>query len=394
MNGALPILTYHSVGRVLPDWAWSDLTTPFTVFDDHLRALRRAGYRSTTLPEWNAHVRGERVIDGKAVALTFDDGYLDNWVYAAPLLERYGFTGTVLVTPEFVQPDDAVRPTLRDARPGSESDLPVRGFMSWEELRRVARSGVLDVQCHAMTHTWYPVSDDVVDFHHPGDAFYWLDWNQDPLSKPEYLARLGKSSVPWGTPVYAHEKSLSCRRYFPDTAEAEHLAGFVERTGGERLFEDPAWRERLRAELASVRHARGGRGRPESDAERQIRLEHEIVGARDVIAEELGKPVEFFVWPGGGYSDEAMAFARRHYVAVTVSSRDRWRYRNRPGENPGLIVRRGVPTLSAGARTVFPGGAYLIDYLDEFRGSVRSRRRRQLRKLAAVAALRAGLWRR
>lgn len=393
MSGALPILTYHSVGRQMPDWAWSDLTTPFAVFDDHLRALRRAGYRSVTMQEWNAHARGQRAIDGKAVVLTFDDGYLDNWVFAAPLLERHGFTGTVLVTPEFVQRDDAVRPTLRDAWQGrvAEADLPVRAFMSWEELRRVSRSGVLDVQCHAMTHTWYPVSDEIVDFHHPGDAHYWLDWNQAPQSKPDYLAHLGQSIVPWGTPVYAHEKSLACRRHIRDTTEADRLAEFVERAGGRAFFEDPAWRERLRREVEGEK--RTGRGRPESDAEYHARLAHEIVASRDLIATRLDKPVEFFVWPGGGYTDESMAFARRHYVAVTVSSHDRWRYRNRPGENPGLIVRRGVPTLQARGRDVFPNGAYLVDSLDEFRGSTWARRRRQIRKLAGVVAIRAGLWR-
>jgi hypothetical protein len=87
-----------------------------------------------------------------------------------------------------------------------------------------------------------------------------------------------------------------------------------------------------------------------------------------------------------------MDFAREHYAAVTVSSRDRWKYRNRPRENPGKIVRRGVPSFQLRGKTVFAPGAYLVDFLDEFRGRQWARQRRQVRKLAYITAGRVGLW--
>jgi len=154
---AIPVLMYHSVGRVLRDWAWPELTVPWRVFESHLRALRRAGYRTADLYEFHAHTTGEEILPEKSVVLTFDDGYVDNWTYVAPLLKRYGFKGTVLVTPEFVDQAEELRPTLDDVWEGrlNEEALDVNGFMSWAELRHVAESGVLSVQCHAMTHTWY-----------------------------------------------------------------------------------------------------------------------------------------------------------------------------------------------------------------------------------------------
>jgi peptidoglycan/xylan/chitin deacetylase (PgdA/CDA1 family) len=393
MNGAVPVITYHSVGRVISDWAWRELTTPVEVFEDHLRALSRAGYRTATLTELADHVEGIRPLEGRRVVLTFDDGYLDNWSHAAPVLERHGFTGTVLVTAEFVEPTDAVRPQ-RAAGAARNSDVvhDVRAFMSWEELRRAARSGVLDVHSHAMTHTWYPVSGEVVDFHHPGDAHYWLDWNSDPASKPYYLKNLGASRVPWGVPVYAHAKSLCCRRYFPDAAESEHMAAFVDARAGTAFFADPSWRDVLTAELARFRAGRADAGRLESDAERDARLEWEIAESRRIIGEETGREVSFLVWPGGGYDATSMSIARRHYRAVTISGPDRWRHHNRPGENPGMIVRRGAPTIVVGPREFFAPGNYLVDAVEEFRGSKLARRRRQARKLALLAAARLGRW--
>ncbi len=394
MSDAVPVIMYHSVGRVLPDWAWNDLTTPFEVFEDHLRALARAGYRSATLKEFIDHVSGERPLSGRRVVLTFDDGYLDNWSHAAPLLERHGFTGTVLVTVEFVDPSGAIRPTLRDVRDGrvAADELDVRAFMSWAELRRVAESGILDVQSHAMTHTWYPVSGDVVDFHHPGDARYWLDWNAFPEGKPHYLKHLGESRVPWGVPVYAHEKSLKCRRFFPDPAESEHLAAWTDARGGRAFFDATDWRERLRAELALFRSHRGPSGRAETNAERAARIETELAESKRIIAERVGSDVSCLVWPGGGYAAASWELARRHSAATTVSSAERGARRNRAGENPGVIVRRGAPDFEVAGRTVSAPGRYLVDTLDEFRGSRWARRRRQLRKLVLLSAARAGLW--
>jgi peptidoglycan/xylan/chitin deacetylase (PgdA/CDA1 family) len=385
---------YHGVGRVLDDWRWSNLTTPAGVFEDHLRALRAAGYRSASLHEWHRHATGEAPLPERTVVLTFDDGYLDNWCYAAPLLERYGFTGTVLVTPEFVPPGGEVRPTLRDVWEGKarESDLPVRGFLSWEELRRLASSGRLDVQCHAMTHTWYPTGDEIVDFRHPGDPYYWMDWNADPAAKPFYLERLAQPVVPFGAPVYAHERALACRRFLPDAAESDHLTAFVAREGGRAFFERRDWRDLLRAEAGRFRSSHALRGGPESDDEYRARLEREIVESRRVIEANVGHRVEFLVWPAGGYNDDAVALARSHYAAMTVSSAQRWRYRNRPGENPGSIVRRGVPSFRVRGQAVFAPGDYLVDFLDEFRGSTWARRRRQARKLVYLAAARARLW--
>lgn len=391
MTHAIPAIMYHSIGPVLADWAWRDLTTPDTVFEDHLRWLRRAGYRTCTLAELDAHMRGDAVLPARTVALTFDDGYLDNWTHAAPLLEKYGYSGTIVVTPEFVDPRESVRPTLRELWSGSvaEGDLETRGFMSWEELRRASQAGWLDVQCHAMTHTWYPHDDEVVDFHHPGDHVYWLDWNAHPEDKPFYLSHPGASRVPYGTPVYAHAKSLEVVRFFPDPREAEHLCAIVADTGA-AFFEQAGWRERLGEHLGQWRREHARDTRSETDAERRERIYVELLDSKRVIEEHVGRPVDYLIWPGGGYDEASMTVAREVYRAVTISSSDRWRYANRPGENPGRIVRRGAPELKLGAVTTYAGGRYFVEFLREFQGSRLARRKRQMMKLAMIARARLG----
>ena len=55
------------------------------------------GYRSATLEEWRDARQINRALPGRAVVLTFDDGYADFETAALPLLERYGFAATVFV---------------------------------------------------------------------------------------------------------------------------------------------------------------------------------------------------------------------------------------------------------------------------------------------------------
>lgn len=378
---------YHSVGRELPDWRWSKtLTIPAEVFEDHLRWLARAGYRTVGLTEVGAHVREEALLPERSVVLTFDDGYVDNWTYVVPLLEKYSMAGTILVTPQFVDPHDIVRPTLADVWSGhaQESELEVRGFMSWPELRTSIDRGVLAVQCHALTHTWYPTGPQVVDFHHPGDGHYWLDWNADPTGKPYYLREPNASKVPWGTPVYEHMKSLEATRYFPPDEESKTLVAHVASHGGANFFARRGWHEELRSILARVR-ANARDGRYETDAERAARYTEELESSKRIIEDKLGVPVEYFVWPNRAYNSVSMALAHERFRALTVAGEDANGVKNRPGDDPRKISRFGVPLIPLGGRMLHPRGRYFVAYLDEFRGSATGRLRRQIMKRLYVA---------
>ncbi len=250
----VPIIMYHSVGTVDHRWPWHFLTTPWQTFEDHLAFLQARGYRSVTLAEFHAFKTGEGNLPAKPVVFTFDDGYLDNWVFAAPLLQRYGFRGTIFVNPDFVDPSEACRPTLEDCRAdrAREADLPGLGFLSWAEMRAMERSGVMDIQSHAMTHTWYPCGPKVVDFRHPGDGFFWMGWNAAPERKWDYLPDGARLPARYGEPVYEHRKSLAGPRYLPDPGLADHLVAAVAAAGA-GFFERPDWRAELQREAASYR---------------------------------------------------------------------------------------------------------------------------------------------
>ena len=86
------------------------------------------------------------------------------------------------------------------------------------------RSGVVDIQSHALTHTWYFSGPVLIDFHRPGNNRYpWLAWNLRPDQKPFYMENDQSGLVPWGAPIYEYEKALICKRYFPPEEVAEEM---------------------------------------------------------------------------------------------------------------------------------------------------------------------------
>ena len=71
-------------------------------FEQQLRFLRDEGYYSVTFEQWRAAARARRALPGRAVIITFDDGYHDFYDYAWPLLKRYGFGAYVFLVAEHV----------------------------------------------------------------------------------------------------------------------------------------------------------------------------------------------------------------------------------------------------------------------------------------------------
>jgi peptidoglycan/xylan/chitin deacetylase (PgdA/CDA1 family) len=84
---------YHRVAIERSD-PWGLCVSPLH-FEEHLDVLRRHA-RVVTLAELHRRVLAQDVAPG-TVAVTFDDGYVDNLLAAEPLLRRYDVPATVFV---------------------------------------------------------------------------------------------------------------------------------------------------------------------------------------------------------------------------------------------------------------------------------------------------------
>lgn len=299
----LPTIMFHSVGLENHDWVFPHISESEAFFESVIRYLAGKGFASHFFSSGiYEKARGRRDI-----VLTFDDGYLDNFVIVQPILQRYGMKGTVFVSTDFARTDDVVR-----AREDG-----IAGFLSFAEMREMEASGVLEIQSHAKTHTWYPSGDRIVDFWRPGIATerggpIWMLWNRFPEMKPHYLTRAAEMEtwIPYGAPIYEHEKSLVCTRFFPDPRLEEYLAAHVDENGGAGFFERPEWRQELEAVATGVRSRVRLEHNQESRQAYLDRVAGELSESKHTLESQLGKEISCLCWPGGGVNDDVLELAR------------------------------------------------------------------------------------
>lgn len=154
----LPVLMYHHVSPHT-----GSLTTSPENFAGQLAWLQARGY--TTLGAAGvADFLAGRPVPPRSVVLTFDDGYLDNYVYAHPALQRYGMTAILFAITGWV----GVGPPRPHA--GSGGEIPptfshaeskrrleageTDAVMSrWSELELMRKAGTFEIHSHTHTHT-------------------------------------------------------------------------------------------------------------------------------------------------------------------------------------------------------------------------------------------------
>jgi peptidoglycan/xylan/chitin deacetylase (PgdA/CDA1 family) len=98
--GRYLVLTYH---RVNDDGHQFFEGTPLALFRAQLESLRRH-FAVLPLTELASRARSGR-IPKNAVALTFDDGYRDNYTHAFPVLTELGLPATIFLTTDAVDHD-------------------------------------------------------------------------------------------------------------------------------------------------------------------------------------------------------------------------------------------------------------------------------------------------
>lgn len=355
---------FHSVGLENYPWAWSYISESLETFEAKIVLLKDTGFNSVTWSELYEHMAGRQILPEKSILLTFDDGYLDNWVYVYPILKKYGMKGTIFVSPDFVDPLSDVRPNLVDvtARQNVCDELTVAGFLSWAEMLEMEKSGVMDIQSHAMTHTWYFSGPKIVDYHVPHEIapHPWLFWNVRPDRKPYYLAEDQQEFLPWGYPILEHHKSLTAKRYFPDEDAICEITNFVAENGGREYFQRPDWRPTLKSWVENIFDDGRLPGYYETDDSRISRITDELTLSKALIERNLGKQVDYICWPGGANDETVLALAKTQgYKSWTLSSDSNVEKRNCPGIDPSNIKRIGTSNvIDVRGRNCGTGGPY------------------------------------
>lgn len=139
-NYDIPILTYHVVRNSIPDDATAYLYVKPYVFQEQIQTIKNDGYTFLTFEDLVEIENGNKKMPDKPIMITFDDGYLNNYVYAYPILKNIGAKATIFVITNNL-PDKA--------NVFTEDKL---NFMSWENVNELKNGDVIDIQSHSNSH--------------------------------------------------------------------------------------------------------------------------------------------------------------------------------------------------------------------------------------------------
>jgi|GEM_PF-1933078 len=127
------ILLYHSV-----DYNDIYLTVRPDIFEQQMKYLKEKKYNVISLNELVEDLHRE--IKPNTVVLTFDDGFLSHFRNVFPVLINYNFPATFFVSTDKI---------------GSEinnSENKPQLTISWEEIKKMAKSTMIDIEPHAVSH--------------------------------------------------------------------------------------------------------------------------------------------------------------------------------------------------------------------------------------------------
>src|SRR5208283_1987106 len=128
------------------------------VFEGQMLYLHKSGYRTLTIDELVSYIAGEMALTQKAVVVTFDDGWLDNYIYAFPVMKRYNINACIFIVTDWVNnssTDTSLSVTVPDHKESKSLIRKGRAgevILGWDRIRAMQDSGLVEFYAHTRRH--------------------------------------------------------------------------------------------------------------------------------------------------------------------------------------------------------------------------------------------------
>ena len=127
---SIPVLVYHSIANRTNVEDPSRPFIPPDTFRSQMKYLYDRGYTTLTLDELVEKEKAKKRDTKKHIAISFDDGYLDNYTNVFGILQDFGFSATIFVATGL---------------------LGKKGYMNWSHAGEMLDYGI-SFQSHTCTH--------------------------------------------------------------------------------------------------------------------------------------------------------------------------------------------------------------------------------------------------
>ncbi|HSB04132.1 MAG TPA: polysaccharide deacetylase family protein, partial [Thermodesulfobacteriota bacterium] len=269
-------------------------------FIHHLSWLKDHRFETISPQDLHRYVTGENLsLPDRPIVITFDDGSIENYTVAYPLLKQYGYSGTVFA-------------------PTADEYIQRSGTEWWKE---VEAQGILRIEGHSHTHALAFINAQVEDF------YTGKNQDQEPIIKG--------LDERYGAPIFGLGYELVSRIFIPRREFTEKCVEYVNRQGGVNFFQKENWKEEM---FFLISEYKEDRGRYETEEEKGERIGGELELSKTIIERVIGngKEVRFFAYPFGAY-DSGIMDSLKHLGYKGAFTTDPGG--NLKGDNPYLLKR-------------------------------------------------------
>jgi len=313
------IIFYH---KIIGRWGHSKAVS---TFNWEMKILKNY-FNIITLDDVLEYLETGKSPEKTSVVISFDDGYLDNYVYAYPILKKYRLKATIFPITSRILKQDIVRPTLQDYWEGkvkkgelhkpltmaeANSEFLEKGysydFLSVEELNRM--KDIFNIEGHGKIHAKVFSKEEVIDFF-DGKNAHW----SSPYSYGEShdFSKLEKAKI--GYPLFPDRNNLATNRGFLKKEVKEFIKSI-----DKSFFKQKNWKELLRKELeknfSSLLEF-------ETTEERRKRIRDELITAKKELENMIGQEVKHISYPFGHYDDVLVEETSKIYKTAYTIEKD------------------------------------------------------------------------
>ena len=160
---AVPVLMYHHVSP-----SPGLITVAPETFRAQMSWLAAHGWHSIGCDDFAHFLKGGALPD-RSVLITFDDGYLDNWVHAAPILAEFGLHGALfLITGRIGEGAARAQAGAADVPPCPSHKTCMQRIaaadadsvmLRWSEVEAMRKSHVFEFHSHTHSHARWDRSE-------------------------------------------------------------------------------------------------------------------------------------------------------------------------------------------------------------------------------------------
>lgn len=132
-KNVVPIIVYHRIERPPTATATGIIVSPEN-FRKHLTFLKKHRYHVIGLDDFVDAVITKRTLPGNSVIITFDDGTIDNYTQAFPVLKEFGFPATIFMIVSLIDKE---------------------GFLTLDQMREMEKHKIT-FGSHTLGHAYLP----------------------------------------------------------------------------------------------------------------------------------------------------------------------------------------------------------------------------------------------